>query len=150
MSYAGGMGRPTLWGADRLNVYTGGNPVQPLQDGTSRDITAGQGAVIDGPRFGVAVVATDARLVAIIGVAGDGTEGERLDRRHLMIRSRTGPQRRSPGPRRRSRARGGVRSREGTPTSWTNHVPELPHALILPQPERAPITRITPTTSVQL
>ena len=97
---SGGMGGPKLWGADRLNVYTGWDPVRgpkavvarcspivanvvlSFQDGTSRDITACQGAVIDGLRFGVAVVAADARLGAIIGVADDGTEVERFDLRH--------------------------------------------------------------------
>jgi hypothetical protein len=59
---AGGMGGPKLWGPDRLNVYTGWNPVRgpravvarcspivanvvlSFRDGTSRDITACQGA----------------------------------------------------------------------------------------------------------
>jgi hypothetical protein len=98
---SGGMGGPKLWGTNRLNVYTGRNPVRgpkavvarcsPLvanvvlsfRDETSRDITARQGAVVDGlNRFGVAVVAPDVRLGAIVGRAGDGTEVERYDLRH--------------------------------------------------------------------
>jgi len=94
------MGGPKLWWPDRLNVSTGGNPLRgpkavlvrcsPIvanillsyQDGTSTDITACHGAVVDGLRFGVGVVAADAHLGEVIGIAGDGTEVERFDLRH--------------------------------------------------------------------
>jgi hypothetical protein len=96
----GGMGGPKLWGNDRLNVYTGGNPnrgprgvlvrcapgierlLLVLEDGTSTDITACGGEVIDGMRFGVSLVPPDSRLLEVVGLAGDGTLVERFELRH--------------------------------------------------------------------
>lgn len=96
----GGMDGPKLWGSDRLNVYTGGNPdrgprgvvvrcaasiqhiMLVLEDGASTEITACGGEVIDGMRFGVSLVPPDSRLREVIGVAGDGTVVERFELRH--------------------------------------------------------------------
>ena len=97
----GGMGGPKLWGSNRLNVYTGGNPdrgprgvvvrcapsiehiMLVFEDGASTEVTACGGEVVDGMRFGVSLVSPDSRLLEVIGVAGDGTVIERFDlRRH--------------------------------------------------------------------
>jgi hypothetical protein len=96
----GGMGGPKLWGNDRLNVYTGGNPdrgprgvvvrcapsiehiMLVLEDGASTEITACGREVIDGMRFGVSLVPPDSRLREVVGVAGDGTVVDRFELRH--------------------------------------------------------------------
>lgn len=95
----GGMDGPKLWGNDRRNVYTGGNPTRGprgvvvrcaldiervllvLEDGTSTDITACGGEVIDGMRFGVSLVPPDSRLLEVVGLAGDGTLVDRFELR---------------------------------------------------------------------
>jgi hypothetical protein len=95
--HSGGIGGPKLWGDNRLNVHTGRNPdhglravlvrcdprierlLLVLEDGTSVDITARSGEVIDGLRFGVGIVHPDSRLRELVGVGGDGTVVERFE-----------------------------------------------------------------------
>jgi hypothetical protein len=96
----GGMGGPKLWGSDRLNVYTGGNPHKGPRgvvvrchpsvarilliwdDGSSADITACNGDIVDGLRFGVQLVPADAHLREVVGLAADAEVVERFDLRH--------------------------------------------------------------------
>ena len=53
-----------------------------LEDGSSTEITACGGEVIDRMRFGVSLVPPDSRLREVVGVACDGTVVERFELRH--------------------------------------------------------------------
>jgi hypothetical protein len=93
----GGMGGPKLWGSDLLNVYSGGNPdrgprgivvrchpsIEHLgvvyEDGTEVEMVAT--AEVDGLRFGVLLVAPEARLREVVGTTGDRAVVERFDLR---------------------------------------------------------------------
>jgi hypothetical protein len=96
---SGGMGGPKLWGTDRLNVYTGGNPergprgvvvrcdpsivrlVLVAESGVEMDLNPCGGEVIDGLRFAVALVDTDTRLREIVSYDSRGSVIERFDLR---------------------------------------------------------------------
>jgi hypothetical protein len=94
---SGGMGGPKLWGSDLLNVYSGGNlhrgprgivvrcnpSIEDLsvfyEDGTEAELVAcGE---VDGLRFGVLLVAPEARLRAVVGTDQERTVVERFDLR---------------------------------------------------------------------
>ncbi len=93
----GGMGGPKQWGSDLLNVYSGGNPdrgprgivvrcdpsVEHLsvfyEDGVEAEmVTCGP---VDGLRFGVLLVAPEARLREVVGTDQDRAVIERCDLR---------------------------------------------------------------------
>jgi hypothetical protein len=94
---SGGMAGPKLWGAALLNVSTGGNPnrgpksviirsdplisrlLLVLEDGTSADVTACGGEVVDGLRFGVSILSAETPMREVVGLARDGTVVERFD-----------------------------------------------------------------------
>ena len=93
----GGMWGPKLWGSDLLNVSSGGNRdrgprgvsvrcdpricrlLLSFEDGRIVDITAADGEVIDGLRFGVALVGSDERLKEVVGVDSAGAVLERFE-----------------------------------------------------------------------
>jgi hypothetical protein len=95
----GGMGGPKLWGSNLLNVYSGGDTnrgpraivarcgpsVEHLilshEDGTQAELVPCGEGEIDGLRFGVLLVAPEARLRELIGVGQDGTIIDRFDLR---------------------------------------------------------------------
>ncbi len=93
----GGMGGPKLWGSELLDVYSGGNPDRGLrgivvrcdpsvehlsvfyEDGTEAEmVTCGP---VDGLRFGVLLVAPEARLREVVGTDQDRAVIERFDLR---------------------------------------------------------------------
>jgi ATP-dependent Clp protease ATP-binding subunit ClpC len=95
----GGMGGPKLWGSDLLNVYSGGDThrgpraivarcsprvehlILSYEDGTEAELVpCGQGE-IDGLRFGVLLIAPEARLRELIGIGQDGIIIDRFDLR---------------------------------------------------------------------
>ena len=95
----GGMGGPKLWAPQRLNVYTGGNPgrapravvvrcdpsivrlVLVQEPGLEMDLTRCGDGVVDGLRFGVALVDPALRLREIVGFDHAGHIVERFDLR---------------------------------------------------------------------
>ena len=96
---SGGMGGPKLWAPQRLNVYTGGNPgrgprgvvvrcdpsivrlVLVQEPGLEMDLTRCGDDVVDGLRFGVALVDPALRLREIVGFDHAGHIVERFDLR---------------------------------------------------------------------
>ena len=95
----GGMGGPKLWAPQRLNVYCGGNPdrgprgvvvrcdpsivrlVLVQEAGVETDLTRCGDDVIDGLRFGLALVKPDVHLRELIGFDSGGLVVERFDLR---------------------------------------------------------------------
>jgi hypothetical protein len=94
---SGGMEGPKLWGPELLNVYSGGDPhrgpravvvrcdpsVEHLsvvyEDGTATEMVhCGE---FDGLRFGVLLVAADARLREVVGADHDRAVTQRFDLR---------------------------------------------------------------------
>jgi Clp amino terminal domain, pathogenicity island component len=96
---SGGMGGPKLWGAQRLNVYSGGNPergprgvvvrcdpsivrlVLVQEPGLEMDLTRCGDGVVDGMRFGLALVDPSVHLREVVGSDSDGAVVERFDLR---------------------------------------------------------------------
>ena len=93
----GGMGGPKLWAPQRLNVYSGGNPdrgprgvvvrcdpsivrlVLVQEPDVEMDLTRCGDDVIDGLRFGLALIDSDVRLREIVGFDSSGLVVERFD-----------------------------------------------------------------------